>query len=65
MEMMTALEALADLYRTLPPDAAKNWLDESRMPATLSEEIRDPFTESVFAAGKSVSSERAYAADQK
>lgn len=53
MEMMTALEALADLYRTLPPDAAKDWLDESRMPATLSEELRDPFAESVFAAGKS------------
>ena len=65
MEMMTALEALADHYRALPPDVAKNWLDESRMPATLSEELRDPFTESVFIIGKSGSSERAYPADQK
>ena len=40
---MTALEAMADLYRTLPQDAAKDWLDESRMPATLSEELRDPW----------------------
>ena len=43
MEMTTALEALADLYRTLPLDAARDWLDESRMPATLSEELRDPW----------------------
>ena len=40
---MTALEAMADLYRTLPQDAAKDWLDESRMSATLSEELRDPW----------------------
>ncbi len=38
----TALEAMADLYRTLPEDAAAWWLDESRHGA-LSEEIRDPW----------------------
>jgi antitoxin (DNA-binding transcriptional repressor) of toxin-antitoxin stability system len=40
---MTALEAMADLYRTLPPDAAEDWLKESRLPGKLSEELRDPW----------------------
>ncbi|MBI1883317.1 MAG: type II toxin-antitoxin system Phd/YefM family antitoxin [Chlamydiae bacterium] len=39
---LTALEALADLYRTLPEDAAKNWLKESRIPHTL-KEMRNPW----------------------
>jgi hypothetical protein len=25
---MTAIEAMADLYRTLPPDAAEDWLKD-------------------------------------
>ncbi|MBW1927046.1 MAG: type II toxin-antitoxin system Phd/YefM family antitoxin [Deltaproteobacteria bacterium] len=28
--LQTALEAMADLYRTLPPEAAADWLKESR-----------------------------------
>lgn len=40
---MTALEAMADLYHTLPPDAAEDWAKESRMHGKLSEEIRDPW----------------------
>ena len=40
---MSALEAMADLYRTLPSDAAEDWLEESRIPAKLSEELRDPW----------------------
>ena len=39
---MTALEAMADLYHTLPPNAAEDWAKESRMHGKLSEEIRDP-----------------------
>ena len=27
---MTALEAMADLYRTLPSDAAEGWIEDSR-----------------------------------
>jgi len=40
---MTAIEAMADLYQTLPPDAAEDWLKESRLPGKLSKEIRDPW----------------------
>ncbi|MCD6352873.1 MAG: type II toxin-antitoxin system Phd/YefM family antitoxin [Proteobacteria bacterium] len=40
---MTALEAMADLYQTLPPDAAQNWREEVRIHGRLSEEIRDPW----------------------
>jgi len=40
----TALEALADLYRTLPEDAAGNWLKDShRVASMISEEIRNPW----------------------
>ena len=37
---MTAIEALADIYRTLPADAGKNWLRDSRTGATA-KELRD------------------------
>jgi prevent-host-death family protein len=40
---MTALEAMADLYRTIPPAAAVDWLEESRLPGRVAEEIRDPW----------------------
>jgi hypothetical protein len=40
---MTALEAMADLYQTLAPEAGQNWLEDSRMPVQLSEELRDPW----------------------
>ncbi len=40
---MTALEAMADIYRTLPPDAAEGWIKESRNLSKLSEQVRDPW----------------------
>ena len=41
----TALEAMADLYRTLPEDAAAGWEADSRAAATgsLTDEARDPW----------------------
>jgi antitoxin (DNA-binding transcriptional repressor) of toxin-antitoxin stability system len=43
----TALEAMADLYRTLPGDAADGWETESRQynpkRATLNKGVRDPW----------------------
>lgn len=38
---MTALEAMADLYQTLPPEAAKDWVEDNRVPGKLSEEMRN------------------------
>ena len=38
---LTALEAMADLYQTLAPDAATDWVKDSRIPARLSDEMRD------------------------
>lgn len=41
---MTALEAMADLYRTLPEEAARDWLDDSRRTEKgLQDEVRDPW----------------------
>ena len=41
---MTALEAMADLYQTLAPEAGQNWLEDSRIPPVqLSEELHDPW----------------------
>jgi prevent-host-death family protein len=41
----TALEALADLYRTLPEDAAAEWLIDSKRAGvtTLDDELKDPW----------------------
>lgn len=42
----TALEAMADLYRTLPQDAARGWLEDSRAGPggrSLDDEARDPW----------------------
>ena len=39
---LTAMEAMSDLYRTLPDDAAENWERESRVNGTI-EEIEDPW----------------------
>lgn len=41
---MTALQAMADLYRTLPEDAGATWLDDARQAntSTLDEE-NDPW----------------------
>lgn len=40
---MTAIEAMADLYNTLPLEAGKDWLADSRIPRKLFEEIRNPW----------------------
>ena len=43
---MTALEAMADLYATLPPEAGKGWLADSRqadLDGSMADEVRDPW----------------------
>lgn len=40
---MTAIEAMADIYQTLPPDAGKDWLEDSRKTPKLSDEVRNPW----------------------
>ena len=41
---MTALEAMSDLYRTLPDDAGAEWVSESRVGATDNlTSLRDPW----------------------
>ena len=40
---LTALDAMADLYQTLQPEAAADWLADSRIPGTLADELRDPW----------------------
>ncbi|ABQ24255.1 type II toxin-antitoxin system Phd/YefM family antitoxin [Geotalea uraniireducens] len=41
---MTAMEAMADIYRTLPEEAAAGWLRNSRqIKDILSDEVRDPW----------------------
>lgn len=40
----TALEAMADLYRTLPESAGRGWLEDGRIQDdTLGEALRDPW----------------------
>ena len=39
----TAREAMADLYRTLAPEAGTTWVAESRLHSTLADELRDPW----------------------
>lgn len=41
---LTALEAMADLYQTLPPEAAEGWLKDScPTDPGLHDEVRDPW----------------------
>ena len=40
---MTASEAFADLYRTLPKEAGNTWLADSRLDDAISGEVRDPW----------------------
>ena len=40
---MTAAEAFTDLYRTLPQEAGKNWLADSRLDDNQDGEVRDPW----------------------
>ena len=39
---LTAIEAMSDLYRTLPEDAATEWEKDSRVAGNLSE-VTDPW----------------------
>jgi antitoxin (DNA-binding transcriptional repressor) of toxin-antitoxin stability system len=40
---LTAIEAMGGLYRTLPEDSAKNWIEDGRSKATIADEVRDPW----------------------
>lgn len=40
---MTAAEAFADLYMTLPQKAGENWLADSRLDDNQQGEVRDPW----------------------
>ena len=40
---LTATEAMGDLYRTISPEAAASWVEESKMKSTLEEEMKDPW----------------------
>ena len=41
---LTALEAMADIYRTLPDEAASEWLKDARQSEqTLNDEVLDPW----------------------
>ncbi|MFA7406001.1 MAG: type II toxin-antitoxin system Phd/YefM family antitoxin [Pelobacteraceae bacterium] len=40
---MTAAEAFADLYRTLPHEAGNTWLADSRLDDAATGEVRDPW----------------------
>lgn len=40
---LTAIEAMGDLYRTLPEDAARDWLEDSRTRMTVDDETRNPW----------------------
>jgi antitoxin (DNA-binding transcriptional repressor) of toxin-antitoxin stability system len=40
---ITAAEAFADLYRTLPQEAGENWLTDSRLDDVMTGEVRDPW----------------------
>ncbi len=41
---MTALEAMADIYRTLPEEAGRDWVKDARASEEeLSSEVRDPW----------------------
>ncbi|MDA8426201.1 MAG: hypothetical protein M0Z80_08675 [Treponema sp.] len=39
---LTAIQAMGDLHRTLPEDAAADWAADSRIPGSVSE-TRDPW----------------------
>lgn len=40
---MTASEAFADLYRSLPQEAGGTWLSDSRLVDIMTREVRDPW----------------------
>jgi antitoxin (DNA-binding transcriptional repressor) of toxin-antitoxin stability system len=40
---MTAAEAFADIYRTLPEEAGEGWLSDSRKDDDTYGEVRDPW----------------------
>jgi antitoxin (DNA-binding transcriptional repressor) of toxin-antitoxin stability system len=43
LAVMTAAEAFADLYRTLPREAGESWLADSRQGDAINGEVRDPW----------------------
>ena len=38
---LTAIEALGDIYRILAPEAAEDWIEDSRMEGKVAAEMRD------------------------
>jgi len=40
---MTAIEAFGDIYKTISPEAVDGWTEDSRMPAVLAGEMRNPW----------------------
>jgi hypothetical protein len=38
---LTAREAMSDLYRTIPEDAAKEWVEQGKVKGTIDEELED------------------------
>lgn len=38
---LTAIEAMSDLYKTLPDDAAQDWLKDSKNKKTLDQEMKN------------------------
>lgn len=40
---MTAVQAFADLYQTLPKEAGEGWLTESRLDENMKDEVRNPW----------------------
>ena len=40
---LNAMQAMADLYKTLPEEAAKDWIKDSRMKGNLRKELRNPW----------------------
>jgi hypothetical protein len=39
----TAIEAMGDLYQTLPEEAGQGWLEDRRTTAQVDDEARDPW----------------------
>jgi hypothetical protein len=43
MTIMTATEFAKNIKKTLTPEAAKDWLEDSRLGGKLATEMRDPW----------------------
>ncbi len=40
---LTALEAMGDIYCTIPDDAGKEWLNDSTIRGSIKDEMKDPW----------------------